>query len=32
VLETMLGGDAICAAGLATLPGHGPAFHVWLLT
>ena len=30
-LETVLGGDATCAAGIATLPGHGPAFHVWRL-
>ena len=30
-LETVLGGDASCAAGIATLPGHGPAFHVWRL-
>jgi alpha-glucosidase len=30
-LETVLGGDATCAAGIATLPGHGPAFAVWRL-
>ena len=30
-LETVLGGDAACAAGIATLPGDGPAFHVWQL-
>ena len=28
-LETLLGTDATCADGIATLPGHGPAFHVW---
>jgi hypothetical protein len=27
----VLGGDATCASGIATLPGHGPAFHVWRL-
>ena len=31
-LETLLGGDAASAAGVATLPGDGPAFHVWRLT
>jgi alpha-glucosidase len=30
-LEPVLGGDASCAAGIATLPGEGPAFHVWRL-
>ena len=30
-LETALGGDAQCAAGTATLPGEGPAFHIWRL-
>ncbi len=30
-LETVLGGDASCARGIATLPGGGPAFHVWRL-
>ena len=25
------GGDATCAGGIATLPGRGPAFHVWRL-
>lgn len=28
-LETLSGGEATCAAGTATLPGDGPAFHVW---
>jgi alpha-glucosidase len=28
-LETILGGDASCAAGTATLPADGPAFHIW---
>jgi alpha-glucosidase len=28
-LEPVLGGDAVCAAGTATLPADGPAFHVW---
>jgi hypothetical protein len=27
----VLGHDAACAAGIATLPGDGPAFHVWRL-
>jgi len=31
-LETVYGGDASCAAGIATLPGDGPAFHVWRLS
>jgi alpha-glucosidase len=30
-LETLLGTDATCAGGIATLPHHGPAFHVWRL-
>ncbi|MEJ7792009.1 MAG: glycoside hydrolase family 13 protein [Gaiellaceae bacterium] len=30
-LETVYGGEASCAAGTATLPGDGPAFHVWRL-
>ena len=30
-LETVLGADATCAHGIATLPGHGPAFHAWRL-
>jgi alpha-glucosidase len=30
-LETLHGGDAHVAAGIATLPGDGPAFHVWRL-
>ena len=29
--ETVLGSDATRAAGIATLPGNGPAFHVWRL-
>jgi alpha-glucosidase len=28
-LDPVLGGDALCAAGIATLPADGPAFHVW---
>ena len=28
-LETLFGGDASCVAGVATLPGDGPAFHIW---
>jgi alpha-glucosidase len=28
-LETVFGGEALCAAGSATLPGDGPAFHIW---
>jgi alpha-glucosidase len=31
VLESIYGGEARCAAGTATLPGDGPAFHVWRL-
>ena len=31
-LEPLYGGEAVCAAGLATLPSDGPAFHVWRLT
>jgi alpha-glucosidase len=30
-LEPVFGGDASVAAGIATLPGEGPAFHVWRL-
>ena len=30
-LETVVGADASCAGGIATLPGHGPAFHAWRL-
>jgi alpha-glucosidase len=30
-LEPVLGGEALCAAGIATLPADGPAFHVWRL-
>ena len=30
-LDSVLGGDALCAAGIATLPADGPAFHVWRL-
>ena len=30
-LDPVLGGDALCAAGIATLPADGPAFHVWRL-
>jgi alpha-glucosidase len=30
-LDPVLGGDAPCAAGIATLPADGPAFHVWRL-
>lgn len=30
-LDPVLGGDATCAAGIATLPADGPAFHVWRL-
>jgi alpha-glucosidase len=30
-LDPVLGGDAVCAAGIATLPADGPAFHVWRL-
>ena len=31
-LETIHGDDATCAAGFATLPADGPAFHVWRLS
>jgi alpha-glucosidase len=31
VLDPILGGEASCAAGIAILPGDGPAFHVWRL-
>jgi alpha-glucosidase len=31
-LEPVYGGDASVAAGVATLPGDGPAFHVWRLS
>jgi alpha-glucosidase len=30
-LDPVLGGDALCAAGIATLPADGPAFHIWRL-
>ncbi|MEA2144056.1 MAG: alpha-glucosidase, partial [Solirubrobacteraceae bacterium] len=30
-LDSVLGGEALCAAGIATLPADGPAFHVWRL-
>lgn len=30
-LDSVYGGDARCAAGIAILPGDGPAFHVWRL-
>jgi alpha-glucosidase len=30
-LEPLAGGAATVAAGIATLPGDGPAFHVWRL-
>ncbi len=30
-LDPVLGGDALSAAGIATLPADGPAFHVWRL-
>ena len=30
-VDPVLGGEATCAAGIATLPGHGPAFHIWRL-
>jgi alpha-glucosidase len=30
-LDSVLGGEATLAAGIATLPGDGPAFHVWRL-
>ena len=30
-LDTLLGGDVACAAGIATLPADGPAFHIWQL-
>jgi len=30
-LDPVLGGEAHCAAGVATLPADGPAFHVWRL-
>jgi alpha-glucosidase len=28
-LEPVLGADVPSTDGIATLPGHGPAFHVW---
>lgn len=28
-LDPVLGGEALCAAGIATLPADGPAFHIW---
>jgi alpha-glucosidase len=30
-LDPIVGGEASCAAGTATLPADGPAFHVWRL-
>ena len=30
-LETVVGADAPSTDGIAILPGHGPAFHVWRL-
>jgi alpha-glucosidase len=30
-LDPVLGGDALCTAGIATLPADGPAFHIWRL-
>jgi alpha-glucosidase len=31
-LDSVYGGGAHCAGGIATLPGDGPAFHIWRLT